>query len=75
MSLSAGRTITLSDVKRLPASVDEHGSQTGPRFTLANERTILAWTRTSHALTACVVEREALDVVYTKDFGSTRRPC
>jgi putative membrane protein len=37
-----------------------HGSEPDPRFTLANERTFLAWIRTALALIACGVALEAL---------------
>lgn len=46
--------------KRFPASVFEHGVEPDPRFTLANERTFLAWTRTGLALLAGGVALEAL---------------
>ena len=38
------------------------GSEPDPRFTLANERTFLAWIRTALALTAGGVALEALTV-------------
>ena len=37
---------------RLPHSVYDDGTDPDPRFSLANERTFLAWIRTSLALTA-----------------------
>jgi len=37
---------------RLPHSVYDHGTDPDPRFSLANERTYLAWIRTALALTA-----------------------
>lgn len=45
---------------RWPASVYAHGSEPDPRFSLANERTFLAWIRTTLAL---LVAAAALDVV------------
>lgn len=38
------------------------GSEPDPRFTLANERTFLAWTRTSLAFLAAGVALEAFDI-------------
>ncbi len=46
--------------RRFPRSVYRHGSEPDPRFTLANERTFLAWIRTSLALVAGGVALEAL---------------
>jgi putative membrane protein len=46
--------------KRFPESVFGVGSEPDPRFTLANERTFLAWIRTGLALTAGGVALEAL---------------
>jgi putative membrane protein len=48
--------------RRFPASVYRHGSEPDPRFSLANERTFLAWIRTSLALLAGGVALEALHV-------------
>ncbi|WP_432482466.1 YidH family protein [Kineococcus esterisolvens] len=50
---SQGRT-------RFPASVYRHGTEPDPRFSLANERTFLAWIRTSLALLAAGVALEGL---------------
>ena len=36
--------------RRFPARVYRAGTEPDPRFTLANERTFLAWIRTSLAL-------------------------
>jgi putative membrane protein len=48
---------------RLPHSVFDRGDEPDPRFSLANERTFLAWIRTSLALTAgaIAVHAPALD--------------
>ncbi|WP_432495609.1 YidH family protein [Kineococcus gypseus] len=45
---------------RFPASVHGQGREPDPRFRLANERTFLAWIRTSLALLASGVALEAL---------------
>ncbi|MBG6238503.1 putative membrane protein [Mycetocola sp. CAN_C7] len=45
---------------RFPAAVFGHGQEPDARFTLANERTFLAWIRTSLALIAAGVALEAL---------------
>lgn len=42
-------------MKRFPKSVYGSGGEPDPRFTLANERTFLAWIRTSLALLAAGV--------------------
>jgi uncharacterized membrane protein YidH (DUF202 family) len=47
---------------RFPRWVCGEGSEPDPRFTLANERTFLAWIRTALALTAGGVALEALTV-------------
>lgn len=47
---------------RFPASVYRRGDEPDARFTLANERTFLAWIRTSLALIAAGVALELLDV-------------
>ncbi|WP_349428104.1 DUF202 domain-containing protein [Microbacterium sp. LWS13-1.2] len=46
--------------RRFPASVYRHGSEPDARFTLANERTFLAWIRTALALVAGGVALELL---------------
>jgi len=45
---------------RFPRHVFEAGAEPDPRFTLANERTFLAWIRTALALVAAGVALEAL---------------
>jgi putative membrane protein len=46
--------------RRFPRWVFGEGSEPDPRFTLANERTFLAWIRTALALLACGIALEAL---------------
>ena len=48
--------------KRFPTSVYRHGTEPDARFSLANERTFLAWIRTSLALLAGGVALEALSL-------------
>lgn len=54
----------MSDLRnrRLPAWVYGHGQEPDARFSLANERTFLAWVRTALALLAAGVALEALDL-------------
>ncbi|SCX54275.1 putative membrane protein [Klenkia marina] len=47
---------------RFPRRVYGAGDEPDPRFSLANERTFLAWMRTSLALLAAGVALEALDL-------------
>lgn len=49
------------EVRRFPRSVYAVGDEPDPRLTLANERTFLAWIRTSLALSAAGVAVEALE--------------
>jgi putative membrane protein len=49
-----------AEPRRFPRWVFGEGSEPDPRFTLANERTFLAWIRTSLALLACGVALEAV---------------
>jgi putative membrane protein len=46
--------------RRFPRSVFGHGTEPDPRFTLANERTFLAWIRTALGLLAVGIAIEAL---------------
>lgn len=50
----------MSERKRFPDRVYRHGNEPDARFSLANERTFLAWIRTSLALLAGGVALEAL---------------
>lgn len=52
-------------MKRFPASLYGVGEEPDPRFTLANERTFLAWIRTSGALFALALAIDAFDVAMT----------
>ena len=47
---------------RFPRRVYGEGSEPDPRFSLANERTFLAWLRTALALFAAAVALEAFDL-------------
>lgn len=59
--MSADRTPTPPD-RRFPRAVFARGSEPDGRFSLANERTFLAWVRTALALLAGGVALEALDL-------------
>lgn len=48
--------------RRFPRAVYKRGSEPDPRFSLANERTFLAWIRTSLALVAAGIALEALQL-------------
>lgn len=52
-------------MRRWPGSVYGTGADPDPRFTLANERTFLAWIRTSGALFALAFALEVLDLSLT----------
>lgn len=47
--------------RRFPSAVFRHGDEPDPRFSLANERTFLAWIRTAMAFVLAGVALEALD--------------
>lgn len=55
-------------LRRFPNAVYRHGEEPDPRFSLANERTFLAWIRTSLALIAAGVALEALQLPIRADF-------
>jgi len=55
--------------EKFPAFVYRHGSEPDPRFSLANERTFLAWIRTSLALLAAGVAIEALQLPIQEGWG------
>lgn len=50
--------------RRWPGFVYDVGRDPDPRFTFANERTFLAWIRTSLALLAAGVALDAFDLAY-----------
>lgn len=54
--------------RRFPRSLYSEGSEPDPRFSLANERTFLAWVRTSLALLASGVALEALQLPISPGF-------
>lgn len=54
--------------KRFPASVYRRGTEPDPRFSLANERTFLAWIRTSLALLAAGIALEGLALPLQPDL-------
>jgi putative membrane protein len=53
---------------RFPRHVYDVGSEPDPRFTLANERTFLAWIRTALALIAAGIALEALALPIQPDL-------
>ena len=55
-------------LRRFPNTVYRYGEEPDPRFSLANERTFLAWIRTSLALIAAGVALEALQLPIRADF-------
>lgn len=59
----------MTDQPRFPRSVYGHGEDPDPRFSLANERTFLAWIRTSLGLVAAGVALEVLPLEIRQPFG------
>ena len=59
------------DRGRFPRSVFEQGEDPDPRFSLANERTFLAWIRTGLAFVAAGLAVEALQVPLTEWLRAT----
>ena len=57
--------------RRWPHWVDDAGEEPDPRFTLANERTFLAWVRTALAMLAGGVALHALGLPDTTWLRST----
>lgn len=55
--------------RRFPSAVFARGDEPDVRFTLANERTFLAWIRTSLALLAAGIALEALDLPVQRGLG------
>ena len=56
--------------RRFPKSVYKLGTEPDPRFSLANERTFLAWLRTSLAFIAAGVALEAVGFPESDGFRS-----
>jgi len=54
--------------RRFPNTVYRYGVEPDPRLSLANERTFLAWIRTSLALIAAGVALQALQLPIRADF-------
>ncbi len=61
----------MSDPNRFPRSVFGSGIEPDPRFSLANERTFLAWIRTALALIAAGVAVEAVGLPIIKPLQTT----
>jgi len=57
--------------ERFPRSVYADGDEPDPRFSLANERTFLAWIRTALAFIAAGLAIEALQVPVTQWLRAT----
>ena len=64
--LASGAAVSTT---RFPRSVYSHGTEPDARFSLANERTFLAWVRTALALVAGRVALEVLGL----DLHTVRR--
>lgn len=56
--------------QRFPKSVYGEGTDPDPRFSLANERTFLAWIRTALGLMAAAVALAALPSDISEPFGT-----
>ena len=54
--------------RRFPGWVFPHGTEPDPRFTLADERTFLAWIRTALTLVAAGIALEAVPVPRAEDY-------
>ncbi len=54
--------LEVMSASRFPARLYREGGEPDPRFSLANERTFLAWLRTALALLAAGVALEALEI-------------
>lgn len=61
----------MADRKRWPTTVYGHGDEPDPRFTLANERTFLAWLRTALGLLAGAAAVDALDLPLASGIKTT----
>lgn len=61
--------------RRFPDGLYKRGSEPDARFSLANERTFLAWIRTALALIAGGVALDARGLGLQQDFGMPRRSC
>lgn len=55
--------------RRWPRRLYGHGTEPDPRFSLANERTLLAWVRTALALLALGVALDAFGDILTGGYG------
>lgn len=66
-----GRGIVVDERSRFARSVFPDGEEPDPRFTLANERTFLAWTRTSLAFLAGGIAFEAFQISGLSDTVRT----
>ena len=66
-----GAVTNTSDRRRRPGWVYDEGAEPDARYSLANERTFLAWIRTALAVLAAGVALDALDLSLAP--GSSRR--